>query len=187
MTPSSNCYRSGDTELLAADDNSGADTNSTIAGYTLPDSGAYTVVAAGSSRRDLGDYTLLVTLGEGGEAVVEGTERTIVATEPITDDAAPPSITANEVVSVTPPLTDAVSTAIAATAQIAEDGVTVIENEVRRIGGHQGMLSYASFSPDGNHIVSASWDNTARIWDADTGVELGYLYGHTLDRSFGCL
>ena len=62
-------HRSGDTELLAADDNSGADTNSTIAGYSLPDSGAYTVVAAGSSRRDLGDYTLILTLGDGGEVV----------------------------------------------------------------------------------------------------------------------
>jgi WD40 repeat protein len=38
----------------------------------------------------------------------------------------------------------------------------------------------ATFSPDGKRIVTASWDNTARLWDADTGKQIGEpLTGHT--------
>jgi WD40 repeat protein len=37
------------------------------------------------------------------------------------------------------------------------------------IEGHAGVVGSVGFSPDGKHIVSGSWDNTVRIWDADTG------------------
>jgi len=33
----------------------------------------------------------------------------------------------------------------------------------------------AAFSPDGSCIVTASWDGTARIWDAATGEEIAVL------------
>src|SRR5262249_50008117 len=36
----------------------------------------------------------------------------------------------------------------------------------------------AAFSPDGKWIVTASWDATARIWDAVTGKEVRVLRGH---------
>ena len=32
--------------------------------------------------------------------------------------------------------------------------------------GHEGRVNSAAFSPDGSRIVTASGDNTARIWDA---------------------
>ncbi|KIM56120.1 hypothetical protein SCLCIDRAFT_89586, partial [Scleroderma citrinum Foug A] len=36
-------------------------------------------------------------------------------------------------------------------------------------------------SPDGTRIVSGSHDNTVRVWDTDSGVEIGSpLEGHTL-------
>jgi WD40 repeat protein len=35
------------------------------------------------------------------------------------------------------------------------------------------------FSPDGTRLATASWDNTARLWDARTGQELLALKGHT--------
>ena len=35
------------------------------------------------------------------------------------------------------------------------------------------------FSSDGKHIVSASDDKTARLWNATTGKEIATLHGHT--------
>jgi WD40 repeat protein len=36
----------------------------------------------------------------------------------------------------------------------------------------------AAFSADGSRIVTASWDKTARIWDAATTKEIAVLRGH---------
>ena len=36
----------------------------------------------------------------------------------------------------------------------------------------------AAFSPDGKRIVTASADKTARLWDAETGKQIGELQGH---------
>ena len=44
--------------------------------------------------------------------------------------------------------------------------------------GHMDRLNSAVFSPDGRRVVTASEDNTARIWDAATGHELIELRGH---------
>jgi WD40 repeat protein len=38
--------------------------------------------------------------------------------------------------------------------------------------GHEGSVFSAAFSPDGSRIVTASDDDTARIWDAATGKEI---------------
>ena len=46
------------------------------------------------------------------------------------------------------------------------------------LSGHRGTVESAAYSPDGTRIVTASGDNTARIWDAHTGAELGVLHGH---------
>ena len=49
----------------------------------------------------------------------------------------------------------------------------------RLVLGHAGPVSSAAFSPDGKRIVTASWDKTARIWDAATGKPIGDpLTGH---------
>jgi WD40 repeat protein len=44
--------------------------------------------------------------------------------------------------------------------------------------GHQGGVSSVAYSPDGSRIASASWDGTARIWDARLGAEVLCLRGH---------
>ena len=46
-------------------------------------------------------------------------------------------------------------------------------------------VTSASFSPDGSRIVTASADETAKVWDATTGAEVLTLKGHTESRHFG--
>src|SRR5262249_22675701 len=45
--------------------------------------------------------------------------------------------------------------------------------------GHTGHVHSVSFSPDGARLVTASGDQTAKVWDARTGTELLTLRGHT--------
>ena len=44
--------------------------------------------------------------------------------------------------------------------------------------GHTNKVNTAKFSPDGTEIVTASNDNTAKIWDASTGTLLINLRRH---------
>ena len=44
---------------------------------------------------------------------------------------------------------------------------------------HAGPIGSAVLSPDGKYRLTASWDQTARIWDAATGQEVRTLIGHT--------
>jgi len=44
--------------------------------------------------------------------------------------------------------------------------------------GHTGRVWTAEFAPDGGRILTASGDNTARLWDRD-GKPLATLQGHT--------
>ncbi len=44
---------------------------------------------------------------------------------------------------------------------------------------HKGTVVHAAFSPDGRRIVTASWDKTARVWNAATGQLVATLVGHT--------
>jgi hypothetical protein len=46
------------------------------------------------------------------------------------------------------------------------------------LSGHESDVTSAAFSPDGARIVTASDDQTARIWDAATGKEIMVLRGH---------
>ena len=56
--------------------------------------------------------------------------------------------------------------------------LTPPDAERLRLVGHEGEVMSAAFSPDGTRIVTASLDNTIRIWDAATGSELRVLTGH---------
>jgi WD40 repeat protein len=46
------------------------------------------------------------------------------------------------------------------------------------LGGHDGTVFSAAFSPDASRIVTASYDKTARIWDAASAKEIAVLRGH---------
>ena len=37
---------------------------------------------------------------------------------------------------------------------------------LQTLKGHDGHVYSMAFSPDGQQIVSGSWDNTVKIWDA---------------------
>jgi WD40 repeat protein/serine/threonine protein kinase len=53
------------------------------------------------------------------------------------------------------------------------------EREIMTFSPHAAVAS-ANFSPDGQRIVTASWDNSARIWNATTGVdEVKLVGGHS--------
>jgi WD40 repeat protein/serine/threonine protein kinase len=45
-------------------------------------------------------------------------------------------------------------------------------------GKHTQRVVSVRFSPDGKRLLTASWDGTARIWDAGTGEHLHALEGH---------
>ncbi|KAJ7254892.1 hypothetical protein C8J57DRAFT_1186788 [Mycena rebaudengoi] len=48
------------------------------------------------------------------------------------------------------------------------------------LNGHQSVVMSVAFSPDGTRIVSGSFDNTVRVWDAETQTQMGApLEGHT--------
>ncbi len=42
-----------------------------------------------------------------------------------------------------------------------------------------GIVASAGFSPDARRIVTGSWDNSARVWDAESGKGIFKLEGHT--------
>lgn len=44
--------------------------------------------------------------------------------------------------------------------------------------GHKSGLSFASYSPDGNYIVTASFDKLAKVWDTRTGQFLFDIPGY---------
>ncbi len=43
---------------------------------------------------------------------------------------------------------------------------------LRQLVGHEGMINDVAFSPDSRFALTASGDNTARMWDVETGREL---------------
>jgi hypothetical protein len=45
--------------------------------------------------------------------------------------------------------------------------------------GHNGAVSCIAFSCDGTRIVTSSYDNTVRVWDAQSGREIASLEGHS--------
>ena len=48
-----------------------------------------------------------------------------------------------------------------------------------KLEGHTTVAFHAAFSPDGQRIVTASADKTARVWNAANGQLLAKLEGHT--------
>jgi WD40 repeat protein len=47
---------------------------------------------------------------------------------------------------------------------------------MRSLEGHSGYVMGCAFSPDGKLIVSASYDRTLKVWDAETGQTLATFF-----------
>jgi len=55
----------------------------------------------------------------------------------------------------------------------------IIESRMRlTLKSHDGGVLLVTYSPNGQQIVTGSNDNTAKVWDAETGKELMTLTGH---------
>lgn len=50
--------------------------------------------------------------------------------------------------------------------------------ETMRLDGHEGPVTCAAFSPDGERCVTGSFDKTIRVWDTATGGLLHTFRGH---------
>jgi len=58
--------------------------------------------------------------------------------------------------------------------QALAEGLGLLSHELAHVT-HDLAVSAAAFSPDGRWVVSGSWDNTARVWEAATGREVARL------------
>lgn len=55
---------------------------------------------------------------------------------------------------------------------------SVSDQPKKHLFGHQQLVNHVCFSPNGQWIASASFDNSVRIWDGITGVFITTLRGH---------
>ena len=49
---------------------------------------------------------------------------------------------------------------------------------IARMTGHQKLVNHVAFSPDGRFIVSASFDNSIKLWDSRDGKFISTFRGH---------
>ena len=55
---------------------------------------------------------------------------------------------------------------------------TLSKHPIKRLTGHQQAVNHISFSPDGRHFASASFDKKIKIWNGVTGDFVQTLTGH---------
>jgi len=55
--------------------------------------------------------------------------------------------------------------------------------QVQVLEGHTDGVDSVAFSPNGQFLVSGSYDNSVRLWNIDSGEQVQMLEGHTNDVS----
>jgi WD40 repeat protein len=48
----------------------------------------------------------------------------------------------------------------------------LVDEQECTLTGHSNTVFSVAYSPNGKHIVSGSYDNTVKVWDAQTGKEV---------------
>ena len=59
-----------------------------------------------------------------------------------------------------------------------EDGAAVLRTPLLQLTGHTGVVIAASWLHAGDKLITASWDRTAHVYDAERGEVLHILSGH---------
>ncbi|MHC5540364.1 family 16 glycoside hydrolase, partial [Singulisphaera rosea] len=95
----------------------------------------------------------------------DGSEELKVRLEPLVEKAS------REAPKPSPPVT--------ALAPASSRTLELVALESMTLKGHGDRAKESTFSPDGSRIVSASWDSTAKVWDALTGQEILTFKGHS--------
>ena len=54
----------------------------------------------------------------------------------------------------------------------AQDGQLIIRQ------GHMDAINVVKYTPDGKYVVSASADNSIKLWDVNTGIDVKNFSGH---------
>ena len=57
-------------------------------------------------------------------------------------------------------------------------GMQLRANNYSPLTGHTDVIRQVVFSPDGTRLATASFDGSAKLWDAVSGKELLTLSGH---------
>lgn len=58
------------------------------------------------------------------------------------------------------------------------EGAATPKKPIARLTGHQKLVNHVCFSPNGQWIASASFDNSVKLWEARTGKFVATLRGH---------
>src|ERR1700761_45564 len=67
-------------------------------------------------------------------------------------------------------------------ATLATTGVALAQQAAKVVGtldGHTDPVYAIAWSPDGKTLVTGGFDNTVRLWDADTRKEIKKFEGHS--------
>ena len=51
--------------------------------------------------------------------------------------------------------------------------------QIKKFFGHAHIISSLTFTPDGKHLLSGSYDQTMKLWNVSTGKEIKTFKGHT--------
>ena len=52
----------------------------------------------------------------------------------------------------------------------------MVDEQECTLTGHSFRVTSVAYSPDGKHVVSGSFDNTVKVWDAATGKEVSAVF-----------